>query len=385
VTPAARVQAAIEIVDLILAAARDNGPAADRIIADWFKTRRFAGSKDRRAVRDHIYAVIRAFGDPPASGRAGFAALPEFRPLFDGSPHGPAALTDAECEQTPSAIPGWLAPRIPTEEHTNLLERAPFDLRANSLRTSREKLLSLFPGAEPISVTPHGLRLPEHIPLANRPELNGLLEVQDAGSQLVALACAAQPGQLVVDLCAGAGGKTLALAADMAGEGRLLACDTDRGRLSKLEPRAQLAGASFLQARLLNPKREMEALDDIIGQADCVLIDAPCSGTGTWRRNPELRWRLIPQRLKALIDLQAHILDLAAPLVRDGGGLVYAVCSILEDEGANQIAAFLSRHPAFRPVATGIASGRASGHGLILTPHHDSTDGFFIARLEKTC
>jgi 16S rRNA (cytosine967-C5)-methyltransferase len=382
VTPPARLQAAIEILDQVLDAVRDNGAAADTILSRWFKTRRYAGSKDRAAVRDLVYRAVRAFGDPPPSGRAAFASFSDLHPLFDGSTHGPQPL-DNEASVALSPMPHWLASSIPAEEHAALLGRAAFDVRVNTLRTSRDDVLPLLTGAQPIPGVPDGLRLPANIPLANRPELAGLVEVQDAGSQIVALACAARPGQIVIDLCAGAGGKTLALAAAMEGKGALHACDTDRGRLSRLTPRAHVAGAVNVRTHLLNPKRELEALGDLVEAADCVLVDAPCSGTGTWRRNPELRWRLSPARLEAVIALQAHVLDLAAKLVRSGGTLVYAVCSLLESEGPSQIDAFLAGHPGWCALPLDAGLGRPSGQGVRLSPATDGTDGFFFARLAK--
>jgi 16S rRNA (cytosine967-C5)-methyltransferase len=188
----------------------------------------------------------------------------------------------------------------------------------------------------------------------------------------------------VVDLCAGAGGKTLALAAAMEGQGRLIACDVDRARLSRLSPRAERAGAAFIETRLLDGGREARALGDLEGQADIVLIDAPCSGTGTWRRNPEARWRLTPDRLERLRAMQAHVLDFGAPLVKPGGRLVYAVCSLLDEEGSDRIAAFLAANPGWTP-AESIAAGRPRGAGRRLTPAHDRTDGFLIAALVRSC
>jgi 16S rRNA (cytosine967-C5)-methyltransferase len=377
-TPAARVQSSIEILDLIIASVRDNGAAADTIIANWFKTRRFAGSGDRRAVRELIYRAIRTFGDVPKSGRATMLGLAAedaaLTALFDGSPHGPPAIGASERPAMPSLLPGWLARIIPEEEHEALLQRAPFDLRVNALKTTRDAVLAMLDGSEPIEGTANGIRLPDKIPLADRPELSGLIEVQDAGSQMIAEACGAQPGQTLIDLCAGAGGKTLALAAAMGGEGQLYACDTDRGRLSRLVPRAEVAGAGFIQTRLLNPKRETEALDDLLESADCVLVDAPCSGTGTWRRNPELRWRLTHARLDAVIDLQSRLIDLAATLIKPGGALVYAVCSLIGEEGQAQIDAFLRHQPEWT-----LANART------LTPSRDKTDGFFVARLIRAC
>jgi 16S rRNA (cytosine967-C5)-methyltransferase len=207
---------------------------------------------------------------------------------------------------------------------------------------------------------------------------DGLVEVQDEGSQLIALACEPADGKLLVDLCAGAGGKALALAAAAPGA-RIIACDTSRQRLSKLEPRAKRAGAT-IETLLLDQPREAEGLSGLVGQADVVLVDAPCSGSGTWRRNPEGRWRLTPERLERLEALQARVLDLAAPLVKPGGALVYAVCSLLRREGWCQAEAFLSRHSAFVSEDPGMTFGRLDGPGRVLTPGHDQTDGFFLAR-----
>ena len=375
-TPGARVQAAIEILDLIIASVRDNGAAADVIIANWFKTRRFAGSGDRRAVREWVYQAIRTFGEPPKSGRAAMlglaAADADLAALFDGSGHAPPAIGGSERAAEPSLLPGWLARIIPEEEHAALMERAPFDLRVNALKTSRDAVLAMIEGAEAIAGTAYGVRVAEKFPLGD--ELAGLVEVQDAGSQMIAETCRAEAGQTVIDLCAGAGGKTLALAADMDGQGTLIAADTDRGRLSRLVPRAQVAGAGFVETRLLNPRHEAEMLADLAGRADCVLVDAPCSGTGTWRRNPELRWRLTHARLDAVIALQAYLIELAATLVKPGGALVYAVCSLIGEEGQAQVDAFVRHQTDWSVEST-----------RMLTPSRDGTDGFFVARLIRAC
>jgi 16S rRNA (cytosine967-C5)-methyltransferase len=205
-----------------------------------------------------------------------------------------------------------------------------------------------------------------------------LAEVQDEGSQLLALACAAGPGMTVIDLCAGAGGKTLALAAMMQDRGRIVAADTDRARLSRLPPRAARAGATIIETRLLDTGREEQALEDLAGAADLVLIDAPCSGTGTWRRNPEARWRLTPERLARLTALQARLLRVGAEVVRPGGALVYGVCSLLDAEGPD-IATELS-WPAELP---DLPTGERVGPGIRLHPAAHGTDGFFFARLRR--
>ncbi len=382
-TPAARVQAAIELLDLIITAVRENGAAADTIIAGWFRERRYAGSKDRRAVRDLVFRAIRTFGVVPPSGRAAFISFPDLHPLFGGSQYGPAAIGADETPLEPGFAAAWLSAVIPDAERIALLERAPLDLRVNVGRATTEEVQGQLPGAERIAFTPHGLRLPDNIPLANRPDLQGLVEVQDAGSQLIAVAAAAKPGMTVLDLCAGAGGKTLALAADMQNTGRLIASDTNRSRLQELPLRAQRADVSNIETILLNPGKERAGLADLAGKCDVVLVDAPCSGTGTWRRNPELRWRLTPGRLQQTVDLQVRLLDIAAEMVAPGGHLVYAVCSVLAAEGRGQLQQFLNSHAGWMACDTALSAGRAEGDGVILTPAHDGTDGFFLARLQK--
>ena len=387
-TPPARLQAAIEILDLVIAAARDNGAAADTIVAKWFSTRRFAGSKDRRAVRELVYRAIRSFGELPVSARSAFGRLadhdPDLAPLFDGSPYGPAALEKGEVRDEPAPMPAWLGRMIPEIEHAALLERAPLDLRANRLRTTREALLAIWPDATAIPDTDEGLRFIENFSVESSEEWRGgLVEVQDAGSQMIVAACGAAPGMTVVDLCAGGGGKTLALASAMAGEGRLIAADTDKRRLSQLPQRAERAGAS-VEVQLLDGGHEAENLGNLAGLADVVLVDAPCSGSGTLRRNPEARWRLQPGRLDSLVQLQRHVLDLAVPLVKPGGAIVYAVCSLISREGAGQVDAFLSRHAGWTTQSP-FGTGRPDGLGRKLTPAHDATDGFFVARLVLAC
>ncbi len=265
-----------------------------------------------------------------------------------------------------------------------LLERAPLDLRVNAARARRDELLGEFPGAVPTPLSPWGIRLPPDSRVDDHPAFaEGLVEVQDEGSQLIALASTPEAGQRVVDLCAGAGGKSLALAAAAPGAA-ILATDSNRARLSRLAPRADRAGAA-IESRLLDPPGELDALADWRGEADLVLVDAPCSGSGTWRRNPEGRWRLTPERLQRLVEVQARLLDIAAGLVRPGGRIVYAVCSLLEREGAGQADAFLKRHSSWVPEETPIAAGRLAGVGRLLTPGHDATDGFFVARLVGPC
>ena len=243
-TPSARAQAAIELLDLIIDGARSNGGAADNLIARYFKERRYAGSGDRRAVRELVYRAIRRAGEVPASGRAALAGLASddeaLAALFDGSPHGPVLLAEDEPRAPAALFPAWLDslidPAIAAGEQAAMLARAPLVLRVNRLRGTREDASALLPEATPTPHSPIGLRLPEGFRVDQHDAWkSGLVEVQDEGSQLLAFACAAKPGEVAVDLCAGAGGKTLALAAEMANQGSLIAADTDRGR--RCDPR----------------------------------------------------------------------------------------------------------------------------------------------------
>jgi 16S rRNA (cytosine967-C5)-methyltransferase len=390
-TPAARTQAAIELLDAIVAAAADNGAAADTLIARYFAQRRYAGSKDRRAVRELVYAAIRLLGERPASGRAAMVALAKTDPAiaanFDGSTHAPAPIAADEATAVPGIAPAWLLERLSASgldagEQAALSGRAPLDVRINTLLTSSEAAAPELPDAQPIAGLPDALRLRGGTDLT---PFAGRLEVQDAGSQAVTRAAAALPGQTIVDLCAGAGGKSLALAAAMGNEGRIVAADIDRARLRRLEPRAVAAGATIIETLLLDAGREADALAPVAAAADTVLIDAPCSGTGTWRRNPEARWRLTPARIDRFAATQRHVLALGVPLVKPGGALVYIVCSLLDAEGRDQVDAFLAAHPGWQAEPLTLPLGRAHGQGLRLTPGHDGSDGFFVARLRAPC
>jgi 16S rRNA (cytosine967-C5)-methyltransferase len=277
-----------------------------------------------------------------------------------------------------------LSTLVVEREWPALLERAPLDLRVNISRTSRDNLLAEFEGAMATPLSPWGIRLPSDSRIDDHPAFQtGLVEVQDEGSQLIALTCQPQDGERILDLCAGAGGKALALAA-AAPKAPILATDSNRARLARLGPRADRARAK-IETRLLSPPNELEELADWSAACDLVLVDAPCSGSGTWRRNPEGRWRLTPERLDRLIETQRRLLGMAADLVKPGGRLVYAVCSLLSREGAGQIAAFLDSHSSWISEPMVIAGGRADGVGRLLTPGHDGTDGFFVARLKRAC
>ena len=390
-TPAARLQAAIEVLDEVIASARDDGPPADAIVTRYFKQRRYAGSGDRRAVRELVFRAIRRTADRPVSGRAAIIGLAdEDASLLDlfGQPRGPEPRDPTDAVALAGEIPDWikgeLSPLVIDSEWPALLERAPLDLRVNVARTTRDEMLARLEGAERTAISPWGIRLPADTPVDQCPEFQaGLVEIQDEGSQLIAFACDPDGDERILDLCAGAGGKALALAS-AAPDAVILATDSSRVRLSRLPERAERAGAR-IETRLLNPPNELAELDDWRGTTDIVLVDAPCSGSGTWRRNPEGRWRLTPDRLDRVVALQSRLLDIAAELVRPGGRLIYAVCSILSREGAGQIDGFISRRSSWTVQETPIAAGRLNGGGRLLTPGHDGTDGFFVARLGSSC
>ena len=370
-TPAARTQAAIELLDAVIDAARSGGAAADTLIARYFATRRYAGSKDRRAVRDLVYAAIRRAGDVPVSGRAAMLAVAAsdgaVAATFDGSAHGPAPIAADEPMAASGVMPSWLAAALSAsgvspDQQAALIDRAPLDVRVNRLRADPASIASALDG-ESIPGVPDALRLPTG---TNVDGYAGQIEVQDAGSQIVSLAARAQPGERIVDLCAGGGGKTLALAAAMRNEGHILATDIDRARLSRLAPRAEKAGVTIVETRLLDPKREAIALADWAGTADT-------------------RWRLTADRLARFAEQQRHVLDVGAALVRPGGALVYIVCSLLDAEGAGQVEAFLADHSDWRAEPLDLPAGSPRGAGLRLDPASHGTDGFFVARLIRAC
>ncbi|WP_379546528.1 RsmB/NOP family class I SAM-dependent RNA methyltransferase [Qipengyuania sp. DSG2-2] len=392
-TPAARVQAAIEILDGVIEGAKSNGAPADRIIANWAKSNRYAGSKDRRAVRELVYAAIRACGPVPKTGRVAMLRLaevdPAIAPLFDGSNYGPPAIGSREKAADGGIVPAWLGERFAAsglgeEEQSALLDRAPLDIRINTLKASSETI-DLPVAAEPLPIA-QALRLPSGTQVEQWPAYReGQIEVQDLGSQIACLAAEVKPGQTVIDLCAGAGGKTLGLAAAMENSGTLIASDTDRGRLSKLPPRAERAGAGMIETVLLDAGKELDALAQYRRMADCVFVDAPCSGTGTLRRKPEAKWRIDSRALARYAGVQDKLLDIASELVKPGGRIVFVTCSLLEEEGADRIDAFLKRTPGWQADPAPLPAGQSRGQGMRLTPFHDGTDGFFIARVALPC
>jgi len=268
---------------------------------------------------------------------------------------------------------------------------APLDLRVNPIRSTRAAVLrglkELGLRAEATRLAPQGIRIRERLSLARLPGLKtGEIEIQDEGSQMVALLVDAQPGERVVDFCAGAGGKTLAIAAQMMNRGHIIACDVNEARLKRCAERLRRAGLHNAETRVLASETD-RWIKRHKGGFDRVLVDAPCSGTGTWRRNPDARWRVPDLGLPALVALQARILASAARLVKPGGRLVYATCSMLVEENEAQVATFLAAHPGFSvvPLESVAPHVMTSDHPdfLSLTPARHDTDGFFAAVLHR--
>ncbi len=426
-TPAARIAAAIDLVDAI--ETTPNRPA-DAVANDFFRSRRYIGSGDRRAVSDRVWAVLRArrrlgwwIGESVPTPRLLVAAslllegwtLHGVRAAYSGGQFAAAGLERPENNvleriaghtldhpSMPDAvrleIPDWLLPRLsarfgPTlqTEMAALARPAPLDLRVNVLKGDRAQAQAALAtegwDARPTALSPWGLRIDGRRPVTTGPAfMSGLVEIQDEGSQLVAAMVGAAPGMRVADWCAGAGGKTLALASMMENRGQIVACDVSAPRLEGAVRRLRRAGVHNVE------RHHIETGDKWIkrraGTFDRVLVDAPCTGTGTWRRNPDARLRLQESDLTELVVKQAVILNTAQSLVRKGGRLVYATCSLLEEENEAQVSAFLSHHPDFSVVPlwrawtldTPVPNG---GDFLSLTPARHGTDGFFTAVLER--
>ncbi|HVI28494.1 RsmB/NOP family class I SAM-dependent RNA methyltransferase [Hansschlegelia sp.] len=429
-TPAAHALAAIEVLTEIEAR---RSPAA-QALKDWGAAHRFAGSGDRARIASLVYDALRSRAslawrmgeEAPRAlvlGALVFVrhADPEaLAAAFAASPHAPeppteaerAAISAASLDDAPDHVrgdyPEWLDPSLArvfgserAEEGAALAARAPLDLRVNVLKGDRDKALTalLHLRPEPTPLSPFGIRIPltddgRGPPVQSEPaHLKGLVEVQDEGSQLAALLAAAAPGEQVIDLCAGAGGKTLALAAGMRNRGQLYAHDSDIRRLAPLHERTTRAGVKNLQVR--TPRGAADVMADLEARADLVLVDAPCTGTGTWRRNPDAKWRMRPNALDVRTAEQDAALDDGARLVKPGGRLVYVTCSLLADENEDRVAAFLGRRPEFVAVPAAEAAVAAglpelarfalpSGESILLSPRRSGTDGFFIAVLRRT-
>ena len=431
-TPGAQVSAAIDI----LAAIERSERPADDIAADYFRRRRYIGAKDRAQIAGHVYAVLRHRPaldwwarrypvdiGPRSRVMAALLLAEGWRPeavagCCDGDRFRPAPLNEGEerlvrglatrtlrhpemSHAVANDLPEWLAPYLERvfghrlgHEMAALNAAAPVDLRVNLLKadraTARRALAAEGVAADHTPWSPIGLRLTERVPRGGLVAFKeGLVEVQDEGSQVAALLADARPGMRVVDFCAGAGGKTLALAAQMANRGKLVACDVSAPRLERAAHRLRRAGVGNAERRVLTGEHD-KWVRRHAGGFDRVLVDAPCLGTGTWRRNPGDKWRVTPGDLADLIVRQQEILRSAARLVRPGGRLVYATCSVLREENEAQAEGFLAAEPEFSVLpatrAWGETLGGASPGGdryLRLTPARHGTDGFFVAIFER--
>ncbi len=429
-TPAARLAATIDLLGLIESVPRP----ADATVSSYFRERRFIGSKDRAAISEHVYRLLRRrarlgwwierFGGEARPRTLALADLilggaepAVAEQLFSGGTYAPARLSREQQDlarklaghtlfhpDMPDAVaaecPPWaegglrdaLGPRFATELAA-LEEPAPLDLRVNPLQATREQALERLKSegirAAPTRLSPLGIRVEGRPAIASLASYkDGWIEIQDEGSQLVALLAGARPGQQVVDFCAGAGGKTLAIAAMMANKGRVVATDVLAGRLMRARERFRRAGVHNVHARTLEGESD-PWIKRHKASFDRVLVDAPCSGTGTWRRNPDMRWRPLGPGLAELVPLQGRLLASAARLVKPGGRLIYATCSMLPAENQRQAESFLAAHPDFVQLDAATAWRESvvplggpeppSSPYLSLTPARDGTDGFFAA------
>lgn len=421
-----RLSAAIEILDDMEVRHR---PAAEAL-RDWGLSHRFAGAGDRAAIGNIVYDALRRrlsaewlVGEPGARAQAFGALILEsgntpraldealagdrFAPPPLGEdvsveiearlavPRPDAVRADCQdwCHEPLQAAfgDGWV------DEAEALAARPPLDLRVNTLLADRDKVLAELEssGARPAALAPHGLRIAPIAGDGRHPNVQaepayqkGRFEIQDEGSQLAAWLAGARPGIQVLDYCAGGGGKTLALAASMENRGQIFAHDTDKARLAPIFDRLKRAGARNVQVMAAGGD-----LSALVGRMDLVLVDAPCTGSGTWRRRPDAKWRLSPRQLDARVAEQAAILDRAAGFVRPGGRLVYVTCSVFPAENAERIVALTAARPEFRPVDHALlwreafpghpGVARGGPRGLMLTPLATGTDGFFVAILER--
>jgi len=425
--PSARIAAAIEVLDDLETRRR---PAADAL-KDWGLAHRFAGSKDRAAIASLVYDALRRRAsarwimksETPRAEMIGalfFArglSGQEIAAQFSGEGHAPAPLTPEEQAALAAPdlsgaplwvagdFPEWLAPHFArafgeqaAAEGRALAARAPLDLRVNALKATRDQALEELAhlGAQACRFAPLGLRIAQGADgrapaLSGEPAyVRGLVEIQDEGSQLAARIARARPGEQVLDLCAGGGGKSLAMAGDMDNRGQIYATDSDGRRLTPIFARLERAGVRNVQVRA--PRgRDRDPVADLKGACDLVLVDAPCTGTGTWRRNPDAKWRIRPGALEQRIKAQDEVLARAATFVKPGGRLVYVTCSLLAEENEDRIADFLAYRPDFvaeparemleRAGLSALDAASPHGPGLRLTPARHDTDGFYAVVL----
>jgi 16S rRNA (cytosine967-C5)-methyltransferase len=421
-TPAARIDTVISLLGEIFASDRP----ADGVISAFFRNHRYIGGGDRRNITHRLYRILRHYHrlsahlpapEPRLFVIAEMALLSKEKPGdFFGEPdnkYAPAPLSEHEKqlyrmlegqpiftkgqpEHIALECPQWAADTLKKTLGDKfhavmeaMLEEAPLDLRVNTLKTDRATLKAALEKALPRGIeetpySPWGLRIAGRRPALGQMKLfqDGLFEIQDEGSQLIALAAAPKPGMRVLDICAGAGGKTLAMGALMENKGSITAADISEGRLKRAKQRFKRAGMFNTTLLPLSSEND-KILKRKRGTFDIVLVDAPCTGTGTWRRDPDKKWRNIGPNLSSLLETQARILDSAAKQVKPGGKLVYATCSLLFEENEAQFAAFLEKHPDFTQTDLSkmpeLAHIPLSGAAMRLLPSEHKTDGFFCA------
>ncbi|MCG8494235.1 MAG: RsmB/NOP family class I SAM-dependent RNA methyltransferase [Sneathiellales bacterium] len=428
--PSARLAAVVEILD----AMDEKAGPAEHASRSYFRSRRYAGSKDRRWVNEALFSLFRnrgmldwalqQSGLEPSNRLRSFADqlwksegdLKTAREEFLSGPHSLEALDEKEetafeefqnldVKAAPalarSNFPKWMFDHLQktygdkTEDIlSGYKDRAPLTLRVNSLRADREEVLRLLAEdgieAEKTEISPLGLTMPENISLDRYAVYErGLVEIQDEAAQISTLLANVQPGSSVVDYCAGAGGKSLALAAIMENTGQIIACDISLQRMKDIKNRCRRAGVHSVDAFELTPELEEDLQNRHHRAIDCVFVDAPCSGSGTWRRQPDRKWCFSEQDLQDMCDLQQQIVEKASHLVREGGKLVYATCSIFEEENHQQVSRFLEKHPDFRQLPVQDLADQAGlslpiqGDYMQLLPKPRGADGFFTAVLER--
>ena len=420
----------------VLADVLERHRPASMALADWGRSHRFAGSRDRSVIGTLVYDALRRKASLGVrmgadDGRAlvlgalrwGWEMpVAEIAALCDGSEHAPPPLSEAETQLLEGGsnafgdapgwaradVPEWLFPEFTSAfgddavaEGAALAERAPIDIRVNTLKADRPRVLKALAkyGAAPTPFSPIGVRIPAPGGQEKNPNIEaeaahgkGWFELQDEASQIALLLSGAGPRQQLLDLCAGAGGKTLGFAALMQNTGQIHAYDSDKQRLRPIFERLKRAGARNVQVL---PAGEISALEALSGRMDVVFADAPCTGSGVWRRRPDAKWRLTPEALAERIDEQRQVLAAAAPLVKPGGRLVYATCSVLPSENEQQTEWFLENHPGFtrqpwtqlwQMAAEGTPAPvqTSPGPALQLTPARHGTDGFYVSALSRS-
>ena len=410
--PSATIEAVIDLTAQVSTSLKENGPAADVLTRKYFSLRRYAGSKDRRRVTNLLYDIIRRWGYlyEISDGFARRMVLAELalsgddpKVYFTGEKHAPDLITAEEIlfvenvepeklEHHRLNYPKWLDASLKdrfgdkfTQEMVALNERAPLTLR---IARNAEKIIAFL--SEKEIGYERGLHANSAIILNEQQQIrdwpiyrSGLVEIQDEAAQLAVKYVELKPGQQVMDLCAGAGGKALAAAGYMKNKGQIYACDISENRLKELKIRAKRSKHHIFQSYVLTEKNRVAKLDEFKGKMDRVILDVPCTGTGTWRRNPESRWRISQEKVNNYVKVQGALLEEAWDAVKVGGRIAYMTCSILKAENEEQIERFLLNHATSVLVPIKKNGIEQLSGTLQLSPFSRGTDGFFVAILEK--